>query len=202
MAQIKVEFDAGDYKKLQSRLGSMKSEAPRVLKIAINETARQTKTLLAKRARETYTIKSAKFKNAIKPTFATTSTLGAVLNVSGATQPLSYFETKNNTKKTAAKARGRKDKPLKEIISITTGNKSFTTSFSKGGKNLDVTNKKAHKAIMQREGKERLPIKQFYGPSDPQMIGSKKVYGEIESQIEEKLKKNVERQVNRILGGY
>ena len=197
---IEVSVDEHMLRAVELKLKSLHSKAPRALKNAVNATAREAKKDLAKLAQEQYTIKTAKFKKNIKQKNATISKPVAILHISGKMNPLGSFQTRKNTVKLASKARGRKDRPLKELIS-SKGGKAFNATFTMGGKNHDVKNKKAHNEIMQREGKERLPIKTFYGPSDPEMVGNEKVYGKVEPDIQKLLYKNISRQIDKILGG-
>lgn len=197
---IEVEVDEAMLRAIELKLGSLRTKAPRALKNAVNATARDAKKDLAAKAQQRYVIKSTKFKKAIKQKNATIAKPTAILNVSGAPQPLINFQTKKNTKYIAAKARGRNDRSLKELIS-SRGGKAFTATFKMGGKNHDVVNKKAHNEIMQRESKARLPLKTFYGPSDPVMVGNDEVYGKIEPDIQKMLLKEINTQIRKILGG-
>ena len=82
--------------------------------------------------------------------------------------------------------RANSPKPL-----IGKGSKAFLTVFKKGGVGL-----------VEREGKERYPIKSLYSLSDPQMIGSKiRVYKIVKPEIHGILEKELERQIGRVLRG-
>lgn len=186
---IEVEVDQAMLKAIELKLGNLKSKAPRVLKNAVNATARDAKKDLAAKAQKRYTIKTTKFKKQIKQKNATISKPEALLTVSGKPNQLESFQYRKNTKKLATKAHGRTDTSLKELIS-SIGGKAFMAKFNSG-----------HVAIAQRESKARLPLKGFYGPSDPVMIGNDEVYGKIEPDIQKMLMKEINTQIKKVLGG-
>lgn len=190
---IEVTVDEATLKAIQLKLKNAKSKAPRALKNAVNATARDAKKDLAAKAQQTYTIKTSKFKKNIKQKNATVAKPEALLNVSGKMNKLENFQTRKNTKKLGAKARGRNDRSLKEIISQqgqAGGGRSFTGTFKSG-----------HTGIVQRTSAARLPLRSFYGPSDPEMVGNDDVYGKIEPDIQKLLYKNISRQIDKVLGG-
>jgi hypothetical protein len=197
---IEVEVDEATFKAIQLKLGNVQSKAPRVLKNAVNATAREAKKSLAAKAQQTYTIKTSKFNKNIKKKNATLAKPEALLKISGSTNTLESFQNKTNTKRLAAKAKVRTNATLKELISDK-GGKAFKAEIKNGGKNHKLKNTKPHNAILQRVGNERLPLKGFYGPSDPVMVGSEKVYGVLKPEIEKLLYKNISKQIDKVLGG-
>ena len=186
---IEVEVDEAMLRAIEIKLKGLQTKAPRALKNAVNATARDAKKDLAAKAQQQYTIKKSKFKKNIKQKNATLSNTVAELKVSGQMNKLESFQTRKNSKKLGAKARGRNDRSLKELLS-SKGGRAFAPTFSSG-----------HSAIAQRQGKARLPLKTFFGPSDPEMVGSKDVYGKIEPDIQKMLYSNIQKQIDKILGG-
>ena len=72
------------------------------------------------------------------------------------------------------------------------GIKAFVIKFANG-----------HASIAQRIGKPRLPIKILYSNSIPIMLGNeKRVYGIVEPKINEYLQKQIDRHIEKVLGGY
>lgn len=186
---IDIRLDPESVKNVKEKLQGTEKKIPAVIKNALNATAKKTKKDLASRAQARYTIKTAKFNKNIKRQNASVSKLEAKLIVSGRANPLENFQYRKNTRRLGAKARGKVDSNLKELIS-TSGGRAFVVTFSSG-----------HTAIAQRESSARLPIKGFYGPSDPVMIGSRKVYGELEPQIQQHLQDEIKKQIRKITGG-
>lgn len=45
-----------------------------------------------------------------------------------------------------------------------------------------------------------MPIRGFLGPSDPVMVGSRKVYGELEPQIQKRLQEQIRKQIEKVVG--
>ncbi|MCD8294677.1 MAG: phage tail protein [Clostridia bacterium] len=187
VADIDIEVDPITQKAVELKLKNMRSKTPRVLKNAVNATARQAKKELAAKAQNVYTIKTTKFKSKIKQKNATNAKPQATLTVSGQPNKLEDFQIRKNTKKLGVKARGKKSATLKEMIS-NVGGRAFVATFSSG-----------HTGILQREGAARLPIKSFYGPSDPTMVGNEKVYGSLEPEIRKLLLKNIQAQIKRVM---
>ena len=76
---IEVTYDQDMLAKVERKLGRLKSEAPKALKNALNQTARQARKELATEAQETYTVKSGRFNKAMKLKSATASKLEATI---------------------------------------------------------------------------------------------------------------------------
>ena len=186
---LRFEFDEDLLHTIEDALGSMKSESRRVLKNAANDTARDAKKDLADKAKETYAVKSPRFKKAIAQKNATASNPTATLKITGAVNELADFKYKDNTSTDAARGKVLKASGLK---SLQKGNlKAFITKFGSG-----------HVSVVQRKGTSRLPLKKLLSPSIPTMVGNEaKVYGIVKPNIEKNLQKNIQKQIDKILGG-
>lgn len=198
-SEIKFEFDQITVKDIEKKLGRMKSEAPRVLKNALNKTAKDARRDLAKKAQETYAVKVGGFSSRMTIRDATTGNLEAVIETRGKPIEMRYFSHRG----------GRKGAPLYVTIikglQKSMGRRAFFNKISpksQGGS--------GHMAIAKYTGKDgerggyrpnRLGIEEKYSVSVPQMIGSKRrVYGVLEPNIQEHLRNNVDKQVSKILG--
>ena len=147
---------------------------------------------LADKAKETYAVKSPRFKKAIAQKNATASNPTATLKITGAVNELADFKYKDNTSTDAARGKVLKASGLK---SLQKGNlKAFITKFGSG-----------HVSVVQRKGTSRLPLKKLLSPSIPTMVGNEaKVYGIVKPNIEkepaeehpEADRQNTGRQVN------
>lgn len=169
---------------VEKKLGKMKREAPKALKNALNQTARQARTDLKNQVRKQYTVKAGKVSQAMRIQRATNSKLNATIFVKGKVLNITNYKT--STPKKGAKAQVVKDGGLKQII----GPKGITAF--QGINDL----------LWQRRGKERYPIKPLKSLSIPKAVGSeKKVYGIVKPDIKKNLKANVNAQVRKILGG-
>lgn len=196
---ITVLIDERTLKDIQIKLGSLEKKTPNVLKNAINMAARKTRKMLPEKARERYTIKGSKMKKNISLTSASISNLGAKIKVKGRPHQLIYFQTRKNGVRMAAKARGRNDRSLKELIS-STGGKAFITTIDNGEDQNGNRNRK-HRTVLQRLTKSRYPLVTLAGPSDPEMLGNQDVYGNLEPSIQQELMKSINKQIQRVIGG-
>ena len=194
-SEIKFEFDQITVKDIEKKLGRMKSEAPRALKNALNKTAKDARSDLAKKAQETYAVKVGGFSSRMKIKPATAGNLEAVIETRGKPVEMRYFSHRG----------GRKGAQLYVTIikgfQKSMGRRSFYNKISKKGQSGS-----GHMAIAKfvggsKEQPNRLKIEEKYSVSVPQMIGSKRrVYGVLEPNIQEHLRNNVDKQVSKILG--
>jgi len=200
---ITFEYDRATLRNVERKLGLFREEAPKVLKNAINQTAKDARKDLAKEAQKTYTVKVGGFNKYMKLTPATQSRLEATIKATGEHMQMKKFSVYG----------GRGGRNLAVLINRSNGRKSFDSKAfvnniarrgqtrkkdtKKGAKGSSVT----HLAAAYREGKARLHIHELYTVSIPQMIGNEKdVYGVVEPDIEKNLRENVEKQVKRVLG--
>lgn len=179
---IEITYDRNMLTQIERRLGKMKSEAPKALKNAINMTARQVRTDLKKEVRRQYIVKAGEVAKRLTMKRATNSHLEATIFVKG--KPVKITNYKTTTPKKGAKAQVLKSGGLKPLV----GPKGITAFKGLNG------------LIWQRRSKERMPIKPLSAVSIPKAV-EVRVYDNIEPGIKENLKRNVDAQVKRILGG-
>nr|WP_325300178.1 phage tail protein [uncultured Dysosmobacter sp.] len=178
---IRIEVDAASLSRVQRKLGRMKSEAPKVIAKALNQTAKQARKRLADKARQAYTVKTGKFNSNMKIKNATAGNLEAEIRSQG--KPLNITNFKYSAPKSGAKAQ------------VVTGG---------GLKALIMGNIKAFKGmnglIWQRRSAARTPIKPLKSNSIPKMLGSeKRVYGIVRPYINKDLKKNIDTQIKALV---
>lgn len=185
MMQIQIDAEKA-IKEIEAILGDVgKKKAPQILSKAVNATAAEARTLLAKTAQETYAIKSAGFNKEMSIKKGSTKTPIATIKSKGGPIELFKFQTSPAVYKTGDKkakktrARVKAHGGMKNILMD--GRWAFVTQFDSG-----------HKTLVQRTSEKRLPIKTLYSPSIPQMIGNEEdVYGLIQPQIQEMLYKHI-----------
>ncbi len=181
---IEITYDQNMLERVERKLGQMKKEAPKALKNALNQTARQARTDLKNQVRKQYTVKAGKVSQAMRIQKATNTKLDATIFVKGKVLNITNYKT--SAPKKGAKAQVKKDGGLKQLV----GPKEITAFKGKNG------------LIWQRRGKGRYPIKPLKSLSIPKAVGDeKKVYGVVRPEIKRNLKANVDAQVRRILGG-
>lgn len=179
---IEYQVDEQMLEEVQAKLGAMKAKAPTVISRALNKTATTARVDLASKAQATYTVKSGGFKKDMTIQKATAGNLEAVIRSQGKPLPIDKFHT-TAAKRSGAKANIIKGGGLKQLIK---GNiKAFRATMKNG-----------HKGIFQRQGRERLHIKQLYSNSIPKMIGNEqRVYGVVKPSIDKHLRHYVEQQI-------
>ena len=191
---MKVEYNRNMLQRVERKLGNMKKEAPKVLKVALNDTAKEGRKDLASEAQKTYAVKKAGFNKSMKINKARVGNLEAEIVSEGRPLGLKDFKVTpasykpgNGKPPDVIKAKVLKSSSYKPLEKG--GIKAFVTQFSNG-----------HIAVAQRRGDERLPIKTLSSNSIPKMIGNeKRVYKVVKPKIQKNLKKNVNKQIKKVL---
>ncbi len=200
---------------IELKLGELKKQAPKVLSDAVNDTAKDAKRLLAKTAREQYTVASSKFQKAMKLKRANPSKPVAVIRATG--KQMEVIEFKTNPKK---RIDGSKDSVNTKIIknngmkALTKkgadhhGNdlKSFIVQYASGHVSVAsrVPGEQTTKNVKGYGGKYYRvkvdKIRSIPAVSIPQMLRNKqRVYGVVRPVIQEKLQNNVNRRIRKVL---
>ncbi len=189
---IQFEFDENLLKVIEDALGDLKGESRKVLKNAVNKTARQAKEALAEKAKETYVVKKTRFTKAMATKNATIAKPEATINITSAQLELKDFKVSPATYKTGSnrpsvtKAKVLLSSGMKPLAS---SNKAFLAKFSNG-----------HVSVVQRRSKSRFPLKKLLSNSIPKMVGSqKRVYGIVEPEIYDNLMANVQAEIRKVL---
>lgn len=202
---IEFGIDEVSLSRVRAKLLLFENQVPNVIKRALNATARDAKTTLAEKARETYAVKSPKFKKAIGQKNATASNLVATLKITGKATALSDFKYRRHSGGASAKGKLYKDGSLKDL-SLNDKLKAFVVKYHSGHVAVvrrDPPNKYTN-GISKRKGTggDTTKLKEFYSPSIPRMIGNElKVYGIVKPKIQESLKKHINRETSRIFRG-
>ena len=195
---ITFEYDGDTLAKVEKKLGSLKSEAPKALKNAINATAKQARKELAQEAQKTYVVKTGGvktggFNKAMTIKNATAGSLEAVIKARGAPLPLKSFKVSPASARTGA---ARPDVVKAKVLKA-----SGMKALQKGDiKAFVVRFKSGHVDVAQRQGPPRLPIKTLYSNSIPKMLGNeKRVFKVVKPNINKNLQGNIDKQVRKIL---
>lgn len=179
MIKYEFEYETVSLNKLERKLGKLKSDAPKALKNAINQTARKARTDLKNQTRAVYSIKAGKVSSAEKLYTASVANLEAIIRVKG--EAPSITEYRATTPKSGAKA-GQKKGSLKQLV--TSAGKAW------GSDGL----------IWQRKTNDRLPVKVIHGSSVPVLMRPDgQVFNKVEPTINKNLMDYVNKQVEKIL---
>ena len=200
-----IEYDGALVDAVGHALGDLKSQRFKVLKNAVNATAKQAQAALVDKAQAEYAAKKGPLKRAATIKKGTDSKPEATITVKGATLELREFKT--SAPKSGAKAKILNSSTLKLIQSQKGGRaKAFLATFESG-----------HTAIVQRqEGQEYIRDKAKrqakYGPgidvtrikkllsiSFPKMVGGSAVLGELAPSIYDTLLENVNKEIRRVM---
>lgn len=202
-----IEYDGALVDAVGTALGDLKSQRFKVLKNAVNATAKQAQAALVDKAQAEYAAKKGPLKRAATIKKGTDSKPEATITVKGATLELREFKT--SAPKSGAKAKILNSSTLK-LIQSQKGSKAkaFLATFESG-----------HTAIVQRqdgetyrrEGAKRQAkygrhidmtrLKKLLSISFPKMVGGSAVLGELEPDIYETLLANVIREIERVMKG-
>lgn len=188
---IEFQIDEGMLKTIENALGDLKSESRKVLKNAVNKTAKQAKEDLAEKAQETYVVKKTRFTKAMATKNATVGNLEAVINITSAQLELKDFKVSPATYNPQNRPSVVRAKVLlaSGLKGLQAGTKAFLVKFSSG-----------HVSVAQRRGSARLPIKKLMSNSIPKMVGNQeKVYGIVEPDIYSNLLANVQAEIAKVL---
>lgn len=203
-----LRFDVDDIvlQTIQRALGDLKGQSRKVLKAAVNDTAKKAKADLADKAKEAYAVKKGPVTKAMDTKKATTSNPTATINVTGEQLELRDFKAKASAEGVAAKVLA---KGSMKTIQSQRGRKAkaFIATFESG-----------HQTIVQRqEGqtyrRDAAKRRAKYGPhaditrlkkllsnSIPKMVGSQEnVYGVVEPKIYAHLLESIQKEVNKVL---
>lgn len=172
---IMIQMDEA-YKMCLQKLVSMPQKIPKVLKGAINDTAKYAKKLDDKEAKATYTDKGD--IHPLRYTAATTGNLTAWLRDSGANVSMTHYRYR------AGKTR----------VSATINTKHGNKVLGKNGNKAFFNG-----TIYVRKGKSRLPIEKMFSISSPVQHGNPQVWDPLEPGIQSKFMENVSKRIEAAL---
>lgn len=186
--QIDVE---GELEKIIAQLNRLPDQlkAPDVLARAINNSANEIRRKMGRDVRKRYAIADSRIltdkkRGGMYLERANGATTSAALISKGAMLDVMAYMTQKNTDSTAAMLKVLNESNMTALE--VDGRKAFETTFKSG-----------HTAIVQRRGKDRLPVKKLLAPAAPFLYG--KTYNESELDFYTILQKHIQRQVERVL---
>jgi hypothetical protein len=204
---IHFQVDMQDLTQIEAALGKMKDKSKMVLRTAINNTAKQTVTLLVDEANRQYYIAKPKVKKTLKTKKATVGNLEAIITSSEPVNELYDFKVNPRTYIRGGGVPGgykgnvRRDKSPSNLILRpgATGDKyrAFVVRYKSG--HITVGQRVPGKRMKSRPDKEF--VKTLLSPSTPNMLGYEQgVYGVVEPKMYDMLQQNIQAQILRYLG--
>lgn len=188
---ITFEFDQQLLHTIEDALGDLRGESRKVLKNAVNKTAKQAKEKLAEKAKDTYVVKKTRFTKAMATKNATVSKPEATIEITGTQLELKDFKVSPATYNPSNRPSMTKAKVLlsSSMKPLQAGSKAFLAKFANG-----------HVSVVQRRTRRRFPLKKLLSNSIPTMIGSQeRVYGIVEPDIYNDLMANIHAEIGKVL---
>lgn len=185
---IRYELDQSDLQHVKNSLFLIEKKVPRVIKNAINHTAKWAKKELAAGMQASYTVKSAGLNSRIKIQNATMRNMCATIHVKDRTLTIGRFHT------TAPKSGGKADikKNGLKALKLPLSDKKEAKAFKRKG------------LIMQRTTEERYPVKALRSVSVPKML--EKVYqgehgmkGALDPMIQKTLHDEIDKEIDKVI---
>lgn len=181
-------------REIEQRLGEFKSKAPLVMSRAINRAVSNIRKNLGKEVPQHYFISSGTIRGTIHTVNANKGSLSGAVISRGSPIALSKFKVSPN--------RGVKytKKGYSPGVYLAGVKKSGgMKSLSGDPKAFMADMKSGHTGVWNRVSGKRLPIKQLYGPSVPQMVKNEKIMAKINKEAGETLEKRISAEVANIL---
>ena len=188
---IEFQYDENMLRTIENALGALKGESRKVLKNAVNKTAKQAKAAMAQKAQETYVVKKTRFTKSMATKNATTAKPEAIIKVTSEQLELKDFKVSPATYKPKDRPSVTKAKVLlsSSLKGLSANTKAFLAKFKNG-----------HVSVVQRRGKDRYPLKKLLSNSIPKMVGNQeKVYGIVEPDIYDNLMANIRAEIGKVL---
>lgn len=201
---IRFEYDEAMLHVIEMALDNLKGESRKVLKNAVNATARQARKDLVSEAASVYTEKKAKINKTTKVKAATNAKPEATVNVKGPVQSLKEFKTSVSI--SGVKAKILQASVMKVIQSSRGRAAAFPVKFESGHEDIAQRQigefySRGAKARRDKWGPhaDMTAIKTLFTNSTPKMLGGQKVFGVVEERIYENLMDNILAQIRKVV---
>lgn len=204
---IHFQVEMQDLTQIESALGMMRDKSKMVLRTAINNTAKETVTLLVDEANREYYIAKSRVRKTLTTKKATVGKLEAIVTSSEPVNELYDFKVNPRTYIRGGGVPGgykgnvRRDKSASKLVlkpgAAGDQYKAFVVRYQSG--HITVGQRVPGKRMKSNPGKEF--VKTLLSPSTPNMLGYEQgVYGVVEPKMYDMLQKNIQEQIQRYLG--
>lgn len=207
---ITYQVNMDDLREIEQYLGMTKDKSRLVLRSVINDTAKDTKSLLINETVKRYHLKRSYIKKTVGVSKATTGHLSAVIAVVSPTTEL--YDSKVSPRKyvhpldfahkpKVYKGKVLRTNPLSKLV-LKPGNakdqyKAFVVKYQSG--HITIGQRVPGKRMKSKPHKEF--VKTLLSPSVPTMMGNEKgVYGVVQPQMHDLLVKHIASRIERHLG--
>lgn len=174
---MKLEIKIDDAK-VRQEIKSMSAAAQKAMVSTINKVAAKMRAEGSREVRKEYKVKPADINKALWLKRATPGNLKAILRARGRRTPLFVFSARQNSRDVTVQVKVNRGRTL--LLS------SFEATVGTGG-HVGVFWRKERFRRGQRV--PRLPIKELFGPSIPQLFGSEAIARKLEALVDRDLPK-------------
>lgn len=181
-----ITINVGQMDRAEAALQHIPKAAPKAIAKALNRAAETARTEAARKIREKYYVKHSDVISTIRIHRAKPEDLAAVVTSKGSPIALYKFHV------TPKQPQPRRKTPIIVRVKRDSGGPLKRAFVARVGSALGV---------YSRVGKPRLPIRQHYGPSIPQMLDSEDVVQWVEDKARERLDERLDHEINRLLEG-
>lgn len=182
---MKISFSNAQIDKAMHALASIPNGANRAMANAINRAVKGIRTDLSRAVKDQYAINAGDVSKTIQVKLASPARLSAAAISVGSPIPLIKFKVN--------------PKSPKRVPVLRAGVKRGGTKPIRGA--FTATVRGSYTGVFIRKGGSRLPIKQLYAPSIPQLIGNDVVKQLVAANATERMEKTLDNEINRLLKG-
>lgn len=177
---------------LKQKLQKIPKDAPLILSRALRRGLQTAGSEAKKAIRDEYPLKAKEISSTLKFKKPSKANLTAQMISSGNKLGVEHF-------KISPAVSTRKSRLLKITISKKKGPITLSAGFAKEVKKyVDATSLSPNIRVFVREGSERYPVKRIYGPSVPELVGSKNVMNRIDAEASSMVLKRIDHEINRL----
>lgn len=185
-----IDISAQAMEEAKKSLEQIPGGIDRATRAAVNKTIRGVRTDIVTEIRANYVVKSQDIRRTLTLSIASRSNARAVVKSMGKPIALSKFKVRPGK----VQRRGSKNKPIRVQVKKDGGgvlSNAFLAQFKSG-----------HLGVVERKGKARFPVEEFYGPPIPKMLKNQEILNTIEDKAHDRLEKNFTHEIVRIWKGY
>lgn len=184
---IEIKIDTKELERVEKMLSTIPKGIEKATSSAINRTLQSTRASATRKVRERYDIKAKDVRGTISLKRAGTFNPNGAMISRGTPIPLMQFKVN------PGKPNPSRRKPVFASVKRSGGTikSAFVTSFDSG-----------HTGVFERVGRSRLPLRELYGPSTPQMIGEETIIQELGEEAKEIMLTRLSHEAQRLLGRY
>ncbi|MBE0470509.1 MAG: phage tail protein [Methyloprofundus sp.] len=181
-----ISVDESHIERANRMLHGLSGAAPKALSRALNRSLENARSNAVKKVREEYTVRARDVRQTIRLTRSKPNQLEGEVRSTGRSLPLSAFSVAPKT------VNGKRRSPIR--VSVRKGSKQ-------GMNRAFVARVGGSVRVFERVGGRRLPIRQLFGPSVPQMIGNKTVVDFVSIEARKTMDVRLDHEIKRILDG-